>query len=834
VQLVDKVRADDNPPEDSMADQVTRDNHYVPQWYQRGFVEPGQSRLHYLDISPPQKILPGGRIILLSGLQRRAPKSCFYEYDLYSTHFGPIVNDDVERFLFGSIDDRGSKAVRAFADGNESAMHYAFEDFFEYLDAQKLRTPKGLDWIKSRYASLNQVRLMVEMQGLRFMHCTMWTEGVREIVSARDSDIKFIVTDHPVTVYNAATPPTSPECAYPQDPSIEWIGTITAFVLDADTCLILSHVEYAKNPKTANLTAPRTNARYRGQSMVRTDAFIRTRTLLRDEVICINHLLKSRARRYAAASNKDWLFPEKSFAGSWQDIAAVLLPKDELWMFGGETYVGYKDGSTQYQDAFGRTSRSHEYLRRRQRNVAPGPNDVCGCGSGQKFKKCCKGLPDAARPTWDIYSIRERNLMLSRAVQKILGLDSGKTWDDVRRDISDEEIKHIHEVFASLWPEDTDLAELLPRPRNGVFRAVYLGPCDPRTVQATALGWLPYFDEVILAHPFVNPNRIRPEFSPTKSPYQYKAQTLKNVLLLLALEPYIQAGWVHLIPDPSDFNPQFGMSVLEMAKQRTAGWKPNRRSIGPLEALVSDDQRRLRQQLPEDSLKAMMRERFPEATDSELRAVIERITAEVAADPYAPLQPLKPGEAGGQLLCFKGYSLESAMYLASLTGSCIYTDVEAHWQQLHMHALPEGRTANTVWAPVCESLGGISFPVELNAKTLLQELRRGRFGCIRPVLRRFTESVQGSVTPSRVTQISLQVIDAAKGIQREWASVPDTSRLVGRLELSVPLEGFERNEVRRLLLTFGRVKAVQPVSFAILINFGRSDSVPSGSSGSAN
>jgi hypothetical protein len=806
-----------------MAEKVTRDNHYVPQWYQRGFVEPGQSHLHYLDISPSQKILPSGQIILLKGLQRRAPRSCFCEYDLYSTHFGTIVNDEVEKFLFGPIDDRGCKAVRAFADGDESAMHYAFEDFFKYLDAQKLRTPKGLDWIKSRYASLDQVRLMVEMQGLRFMHCTMWTEGVREIVSARDSDIKFIVTDHPVTVYNAATPPTSPECAYPQDPSIEWIGTITAFVLDADTCLILSNLEYAKSPKTAKLTAPRTNARFRGQSLVRTDAFIRTRKLLRDEVICINHLLKSRARRYAAASNKDWLFPEKSFTGSWQDIAAVLLPKDELWKFGGEIYVGYKDGSTQYQDAFGRTSRSHEYLRRKQRNAAPGPNDMCGCGSGQKFKKCCKGLPDAARPTWDVYGIRERNLMFSRVVKDILGLDSGKTWDDVRRDISDQEVKCIHEAFASLWPEDTELSELLPRPKNGVFRAVYLGPCDPRTVQENALGWLPYFDEVILAHPFVNPNRTRPEFSPTTSAYQYKAQTLKNVLLLLVLEPYIQAGWVHLIPDPGDFNPQFSMATLEMAEQRTAGWRPNRKNLGLLEALVQDDHRRLMQQLPEDSLKAMMRNRFPEATESELRAVIEHIKTDIAADPYAPLQPLKRGEAGAQLLFFKGYNLESAMYLASLTGSCIYTDVEAHWQQLHMHALPGGRTANTAWAPVWKSLRSVSFPVELNGNTLLQELNMGRFGCIRPVLRRFVESVQGSVTPDRVTQISLQLIDAAKGIQREWASVPGASRLVRHLELSVPLEGFERDEVRRLLLTFGRIRAVRPVPFAMFIRLGTSD-----------
>ncbi|OUL80382.1 hypothetical protein CA603_31485 [Paraburkholderia hospita] len=181
-------------------------------------------------------MLPDGRTVTMNALHKWGPKSCFYEYDLYSTHFGAVVNDEVEKYLFGSIDVRGAKAVRAFADGDPSAMHHSFQDFFEYLDAQKLRTPKGLDWIKSRYPALDQLQLMLEMQGLRLMHCTMWTEGVREIVSAEDSDVKFIVTDHPLTVYNSALPPDSGECRYPQDPAIELIGTQTVFALDANTC----------------------------------------------------------------------------------------------------------------------------------------------------------------------------------------------------------------------------------------------------------------------------------------------------------------------------------------------------------------------------------------------------------------------------------------------------------------------------------------------------------------------------------------------------------------------------------------------------------------------
>jgi len=162
-------------------------------------------------------------------------KNCFVEYDLYTMHFGPIVNDDVEKYLFGVIDDQGAKAVRAFVLGNHADVHESFQDFFEHMATQKLCTPKGLDWIRSCYGALGQVDLMIEMQALRPMHCAMWVEGVREIVSAQDSDAKF-----PVTVYNAAADPKSTQCAYPQGPPVAAMGSQTVFALDANCAFCAS------------------------------------------------------------------------------------------------------------------------------------------------------------------------------------------------------------------------------------------------------------------------------------------------------------------------------------------------------------------------------------------------------------------------------------------------------------------------------------------------------------------------------------------------------------------------------------------------------------------
>lgn len=801
--------------------EITRDNHYVAQWYQRGFLAPGQAQLKYLDLTPDQKTLPDGRVITMRAMTQRGPKACFYQSDLYSTHFGQVVSDDIEKLLFGPIDDRGAIAVRAVIEGELSGMHHTFKDFFEYIDAQRLRTPKGLDWIKSRYSNLDQHRLMREMQAVRLMNTTMWMEGVREIVSAEYSDVKFIISDHPVSVFNSTCAPNAAECAYPEDPPLEWIGSITVFPLDANTCIIFSHLEYAQNQKKEDLRRPRTDARYRGHGLARTDAFIRERKLSREEVLRINYLLKSRSRRFIAAGNGDWLFPEREVRCSWQDIAATLLPKDDLWKFGGEVFVGYKDGSTHYQDAFGRTSRSHEWLKREGPRPNPGANDECGCGSGKKYKKCCMDIPDEERPSWTVLSIRERNLILCRALRGILGMADGKSWVDVRREISDEQVVRIYELFQGLWPEDTDLTELLPRPRRNVFRSLYLGVADPQTVEPVALGWLPYFDEVVIASPFANPIRMRPEFSPIKSPSQHKAQTLRNAAFMFMVEAYINAGLVHVVPDIGDFNPDFGASTMRLAEQRARDLKTPRGSFGLLERLKRAEFQRMMFLQPEDSLRASIRKNWPDASQEEVDSVVAHSRLMAEADPLAMLQPLGRDKASSQLMSIKGYNLESGLYIASMTGACIHTDARAHWDQIHEHAIhPDSSTG---WQRTSEHLADVRFPVQTDSMALWSDIDKGHFGYLRAPLRRLSEFVRESETAERDEQLAVQIDTASRRLASERSYQGSAAALAASLRLSAPTSGFHRDEVQRLLFSFGKARTPGTVPFALFMDFGLPD-----------
>lgn len=796
-----------------MSQQITRKNHYVPEWYQRRFLSAGSNELFYLSLSP-EKQLPDGRTIRYKEINRWSPSRCFCEQDLYTTQFGEILNDEVERLLMGSLDTKGAKAVSSLSNGNPNDFHDALQPFFEYLDAQKLRTPKGLDWIKSKYPTLTQVDLMVEMQSLRQMHCTMWAEGVREIVSAENSDVKFIVTDHPVTIYNSAYPPESSACIYPDDPSIELIGTQTLFVLDENHCLILTNLEYANNPKSVDHTARRSNARYRGGSIVKTDAYIRTRKFSRDEVVAVNHVLKSRAHKFIAAGSKEWLYPEQHFISNWSEIGEILLPRDELWRFGGEIYVSYKDGSVHYQDEFGRTSGAHKYLQKKvQANL--NSNDLCGCGSGRKYKKCCKNRLASDRPAWDTYSIRERNLIFTREIQNILGLDKGNTWEDVRRNLSDQQVKEIHEVFGSLWPQDTNFASLLPRPDDSVSRGVFLGIIDPRTVGANVIGLLGYFDELVIPNPFINPVLMRPEYSPTHSPAQHKEQTLKNVILLLTLEPLINAGIIHLIPDPTDYNAELRETVRVMAEHRAKSWIPSEEDMRQFHYLNEDDFKRSLARLPVEAQKYQLLKSDPNMKEELVEKLLTYIQQQQLEDPLALLQPMVPGEDNAQLKAIKGFNLEIALFLAGLTGSFLYTDALAHWGHLHAHTLANTTSNGNLAQPIKDSIKAIQFPLQHNVTKLIEDKISGdQFGELRKLIAKLLSLIHSNSEVRIQNPLAQELIDLVSKLRKKRSE----TILDIQFEFSAPVNGFETNNVRRLIMTFGRDHDFQIASKAILIH----------------
>jgi hypothetical protein len=208
-----------------------------------------------------------------------------------------------------------------------------FQNLPAYMGAQRFRTPRGLDDLRRRASwedtDDSQNAILAALSRVFQQYSTMWAEGIWEVVRARQSATKFIVTDDPVTFYCKVMFPS--EWNYPDDCNLKQIGTRTLFPLGLDSCLIITHRQLTRN-LWATPTEPRENARYFGKTMMHLGAIQFGRELEEDEVLRINYILKKRATRYVAAAQRDWLFPEEQVSTrDWHllDYDWFLLP--HLW-----------------------------------------------------------------------------------------------------------------------------------------------------------------------------------------------------------------------------------------------------------------------------------------------------------------------------------------------------------------------------------------------------------------------------------------------------------------------------------------------------------------------
>jgi hypothetical protein len=194
------------------------------------------------------------------------------------------------------------------------------------------------------------------MIGLRQLFCAIWYESVWLVADARNSATKFIVSDHPVTVYNRQRGPRSQRCRSDDDPDIWLNGTHTLFPLSLDRILILTNLSWVRNPyQSATRERPNPDPL---RSAIFSMLNIQTeRHLTEEEVRQINFVLKTRARKYIAAGREEWLYPEKHVSKSdWATFGNgyLLMPDPRSVPFTREMYMGFSDGTSTAFDEYGR------------------------------------------------------------------------------------------------------------------------------------------------------------------------------------------------------------------------------------------------------------------------------------------------------------------------------------------------------------------------------------------------------------------------------------------------------------------------------------------------
>lgn len=335
-----------------------RKNHYVPVWYLERFIpsEHRERKFYYLDLKP-ETVVSNGRSFRRSALLRWGPKSCFCQDDLYTTSYGRWVSTEIEETFFGPLDDSARSALDYFTNfAHPSAEPKHFQRLLLYMSIQKLRTPKGLAALSELTREVEKNSLLIELQRLQQIYCAIWTESIWSIADATRSETKFLVSDHPVTVYNQGCFPASTWCREHRDPDIWLTGTHTIFPLSLDKLLILTNLSWVRYPY-GNPVKQRPNADPFRPAMFNFTQIQTGRQMSEQEVIAINYVIKSRARRYIAAAAESWLYPERQLGSvRWDRFGDdyLFMPDPRSVSFSSEIIIGYKNGPADFFDAYGR------------------------------------------------------------------------------------------------------------------------------------------------------------------------------------------------------------------------------------------------------------------------------------------------------------------------------------------------------------------------------------------------------------------------------------------------------------------------------------------------
>jgi hypothetical protein len=335
----------------------------VPEWYQKRFLPKGQHHFYYLDLKP-ETIVSNGHRYQRKSLLRWGPDKCFYEPDLYTTRFGNWESTEIEQKFFGKIDESGRDAVEYFSTYNHDSINEeALHAILPYMTVQKLRTLKGLKHLtlSARMNDKNQV--LFKMQEIQQIFCALWTECIWSIADASESPTKFLVTDHPVTVYNKACFPLSVHCRDCSDPGIWLSATHTLFPLDLNKILIFTNLSWVRNPY-GKPTAPRPNPELYRPAIFNFLNIQVGRKLSDLEVNEINYVLKKRAWKYIASAEKEWLYPERHLiTQQWDKLGNgyLFMPDPRSVSYGGEILIGYTDKRVVGFDAYGRRPGHPDY-----------------------------------------------------------------------------------------------------------------------------------------------------------------------------------------------------------------------------------------------------------------------------------------------------------------------------------------------------------------------------------------------------------------------------------------------------------------------------------------
>lgn len=413
-----------------------------------------------------------------------------------------------------------------------------------------------------------------------------------------------------------------------------------------------------------------------------------------------------------------------------------------------------------------------------------GRNDPCWCGGPKKYKYC--HWPQAApRPDSEVpagsrslstlprveQSLFQRNVFLLDSIHEIFDVSKAKDWRSIQRTLSDGQVQALYETQATLWPSDTDWRKVAPQP--GVeLRALYLGDLHPRLVSQNLLRFTLYSDELLVVDPLHNPNCMAEEYNPLARPSQFKFDTLKVLLFLLTLEPWVRAGLVRLVPNPGDFDHALRKETWDLARARVKLGMFDTES-GEFRQIQDDAKAQLGRfmaTLPDTELRQALLNATPNATDEDVDSAMKGFRRIRRTDPLALDQTIDSGSSGQLENLRMGANLELADFICRATGAFPYTSSQNMWHQLEAEA---GSAANP-WTELSQAFRELGFRFLNNVDPVfaLEMRQAGRLEPMRRYLRDLWTALDAEAPPDELRrEFRDRLVDSHAEATADWNQI---------------------------------------------------------------
>lgn len=412
--------------------------------------------------------------------------------------------------------------------------------------------------------------------------------------------------------------------------------------------------------------------------------------------------------------------------------------------------------------------------------------------------------------------LNRRVLAMYSAMLDIFELEK-KDWDQFRKELSDEQISQFYSVINKIWPPDTDVFSLLPKPSKQL-RAFYIGETShdllTKSINRAAL----YTDQILVDMPFFLPHTIRQEYNPVVNPSQYKQDTLELIFLLFKLVPWVQHDIVNIIPSPMDFDPGLRHEIWDLAEKRFAASGLKADDLFTEEEIKRRGMEAMRKftfRLPDKQLRQWLANTPSEIFGNiSIDEMVEYIKSERRSDPLLVDQEV---DLDGELRILRnGSNLEGGLMISELTGSYLYASSMNEWRQLAAIANDDDEgSAENNWQQLSLAFQELDFKFLNNVDPAFAlEMRgNGRLENFRTYLREVWQNIETSdhISSAKVRKLSDELKKEYNAAEAEWSQIDKrlTKWLTGPrgvgailsagMDWKIPALGFSIDAVGQLL-----------------------------------